>query len=142
VIVALIEQGAIDLGGRLVSETRRVQQIEHYPALRNAQGPGWPRARAGYRCRRGQPGAPALHTGAGAPERGAGRGGQSADRSEGHDRFGRGHAVGGRQRDAQQRRNFFWMSMTASARARRCVRRALFSCKVATTAESGLGSVV
>jgi hypothetical protein len=52
------------------------------------------------------------------------------------------HAVGGCQRDARQRRNFFWMSMTASARARRCVRRALFRCKAATSAASGLGPAV
>ena len=90
VIVTLIEQGGIDLGRRLVSETGRMRQIEHRALLRDAQGPGWPRTRTDDRRRRAQAGPPALHIGAGNPERGAGSGGQSAGRHECHDRFGQG----------------------------------------------------
>jgi len=64
VVDALIEQAGVDLGRRLVGETRSVQQVQHRLLLRNIQRPCRPRSRAKGHRRLGQAGAPALHAGA------------------------------------------------------------------------------
>ena len=64
VVDALIEQTGVDLGRRLVSEARGVQQVQHRLLLRNTQSPCRPRSRAKGHRRRGQAGTAALHAGA------------------------------------------------------------------------------
>ena len=85
VVDAFIEQTGVDLGRRLVGEAWRMQQVQHDLLLRGGQRPDWPRSQAGDRRRRGQPRAPALHTGARNPERGTGRFGDAAGWHECHD---------------------------------------------------------
>ena len=122
---AFIEQGGVDLGWRLISEARRVQQIEHHLLLRSSQGPGRCRPWAADRRRLGRPDAPAMHAGTRNSKCGTGRGGRAAVWCECHDRVRQGSSPFGASGMPSSSATFFGVSMMASARFRRSVRRAL-----------------
>ena len=104
----LVEQGGIDLGGCLVGEPPRVQQIQHGLALRPAQRARPAASLARATRRRGQAGSPALHRGARHPERGTDRGRHAADRRQRCDGFGQGTPPSGAIGIPNRSASFFW----------------------------------
>ena len=137
---ALVEQGGVDLRRRQVGEARLAQQIEHGLRSSARQRAGRAGRGAGSTGGRGQTGAPAIDAGARQAQGGAGGGRDAGRRRQGKRRRPSGSAVAVAriERSPQQGATFFWISMIASARSRRCRSRA-FSCRaLASSAASGL----
>ena len=139
VVNALVEQGRIDLGRRLICETRRVQHVQHDLLLRLGQRAGRPRPWKRKNRRRGKNRASPMHRGPRNSDRGANGGGHAAGGRKIHDSLGQGSSPPGASGTPSRSESFFWTAMMASARARRRVRWALSFCNEATSAASGLG---
>ena len=143
VVDAFIEQGGVDFGRRLIGEARRVQQIQHHLLLRIGQRPGRLRSLA----RRSPAARPDGSAGAArwrAKPQARRRPRRSCRGAARVPRRPRSRlVVVGRQRDAQQRRNFF-LDVDDGFGARQAQRETgiVASATAATSAASGLGSAV
>src|ERR1700692_3944410 len=83
---ALVEQDGVDLGGCLVSKTRRAQKVEYGSTFHDSQRASWARPRPKRGQRPGQTGTPTVDAGARHVQGRAGAGGQTGSRRQTDDR--------------------------------------------------------
>src|ERR1700683_4605969 len=137
---ALVEQDGVDLGGCLVSKTRRAQKVEYGSTFHDSQRASWARPRPKRGQRPGQTGTPTVDAGARHVPGRAGAGGETGSRRQRDDR--RRHdlsSLSGVARGIPSRAaTFFWISMIASACANRRPSRAFSRLACTRSAAKGL----
>ena len=122
VIDALVEQGGVDFGRGEVGEARLAQKVEDGLAFSGAQCAGRAGVERRFDRRPGQAGAPAMDAGARQSQGGAGRRRGTGCRRQSDDGVHQDSSplLIGASGIPNRSESFFWRSMIASARSKRC----------------------